>query len=112
MKNLKAIKKKLEELKPLLKEGFKVTEIGIFGSWIREENKETSDLDILVEFEEPVSLLGVVKLENYLSERLDIKVDLIPQKDVREELKERIFKEVIYLGNVIFPSMLKTSLKI
>lgn len=97
MKNLKAIKKKLEELKPLLKEGFKVTEIGIFGSWIREENKETSDLDILVEFEEPVSLLGVVKLENYLSERLDIKVDLIPQKDVREELKERIFKEVIYL---------------
>ncbi|MGB7001692.1 MAG: nucleotidyltransferase family protein [Halobacteriota archaeon] len=97
MKNLKAIKKKLEELKPLLKEGFKVTEIGIFGSWIRDENKETSDLDILVEFEEPVSLLGVVKLENYLSERLDIKVDLIPQKDVREELKERIFKEVIYL---------------
>jgi len=97
MKNLKAIKKKLEELKPLLKEGFKVTEIGIFGSWIREENKETSDLDILVGFEEPVSLLGVVKLENYLSERLDIKVDLIPQKDVREELKERIFKEVIYL---------------
>jgi len=97
MKNLKAIKKKLEELKPLLKEGFKVTKIGIFGSWIRKENKETSDLDILVEFEEPVSLLGVVKLENYLSERLDIKVDLIPQKDVREELKERIFKEVIYL---------------
>jgi len=97
MKKLKAIKKKLEELKPLLKEGFKVTEIGIFGSWIREENKETSDLDILVEFEEPVSFLGVVKLENYLSERLDIKVDLIPQKDVREELKERIFKEVIYL---------------
>ena len=97
MKKLKAIKKKLEELKPLLKEGFKVTEIGIFGSWIREENKETSDLDILVEFEEPVSLLGVVKLENYLSERLDIKVDLIPQKDVREELKERIFKEAIYL---------------
>jgi len=97
MKNLKAIKKKLERLKPLLKEGFKVTKIGIFGSWIREENKETSDLDILVEFEEPVSLLGVVKLENYLSERLDMKVDLIPQKDVREELKERIFKEVIYL---------------
>jgi predicted nucleotidyltransferase len=97
MKKLKAIKKKLEELKPVLKERFKVTEIGIFGSWIREENKETSDLDILVEFEEPVSLLGVVKLENYLSERLDIKVDLIPQKDVREELKERIFKEAIYL---------------
>ena len=97
MKNLKAIKKKLEELKPLLKEGFKVTKIGIFGSWIRKENKETSDLDILVEFEEPVSLLGVVKLENYLSERLDIKVDLITQKDVREELKERIFREVIYL---------------
>lgn len=39
MKKLKAIKKKLEELKPLLKEGFKVKEIGIFGSWIREENK-------------------------------------------------------------------------
>jgi predicted nucleotidyltransferase len=45
------------------------------------EEKTESDLDILVGFEEPVSLLGIVRLENYLSELLGIKVDLVPKKD-------------------------------
>ncbi len=54
-------------------------------------------LDVLVEFDEPVSLLWLVKVENYLSELLGVKVDLVPKKDVRPELKERILKEAVYL---------------
>ncbi|MFQ5836030.1 MAG: nucleotidyltransferase family protein [bacterium] len=50
----------------------------------------------LVEFEEPVSLFGLVKLENHLTQLLGIKVDVVPKKDVRVELRERILKEVVY----------------
>ena len=76
---------------------FKVKEIGVFGSYIRGEQKEKSDVDVLVEFEEPVSLLWVVKVENYLTELLGKKVDLIPKRDVRPELKEQILIEAVYL---------------
>jgi predicted nucleotidyltransferase len=95
---------KLDEVKNIIKESkielernFKVKEIGIFGSYIRGEQKDKSDVDILVELDEPVSLLGLVKLENYLSDLLHIKVDLIPKKDIRQELRERILRETVYL---------------
>ncbi|MEM3505172.1 MAG: nucleotidyltransferase family protein [Archaeoglobaceae archaeon] len=79
MKNVEEIKKRLEELKPFLKEKFKVKFIGIFGSYVRGEEKKGSDLDILVEFEDSadLSLLDFIRLENYLSEELGIKVDLV-----------------------------------
>jgi len=97
MKNIDEIKSKLEELKPLLKKRFKVKRIGVFGSFTRGEQKEESDLDVLVEFYEPVSLLGLVRLENYLTDILGVKVDVVPKKDVRAELRKRILKETVYL---------------
>ncbi len=97
MKNIDEIKRKLEELKPLLKKRFKVKRIGVFGSFTRGEQKEESDLDVLVEFYEPVSLLGLVRLENYLTDILGVKVDVVPKKDVRAELRKRILKETVYL---------------
>jgi len=51
----------------------------------------------LVEFEEPVSILGLVSLENHLSDLFGVKVDLVPKGDIRPELKEKIIKEVVYL---------------
>lgn len=97
MKNIDEIKRKIEELKPLLKKRFKVKRIGVFGSYTRGEQKEESDLDVLVEFYEPVSLLGLVRLENYLTDILGVKVDVVPKKDVRAELRKRISKETVYL---------------
>ena len=97
MKSIQEIKKTLGTHKEELKEKYKIKEIGIFGSYVRGEQKGKSDLDILAEFEEPVSLLDLVRTENYLSELLDTKVDLVPKKDVRPELKERILKEAVYL---------------
>ena len=97
MKPLEEIKELLTKHKEKIKEKYKVKEIGVFGSYLKGEQKEKSDLDILVDFEEPVSLLGLVKVENYLSELLGIKVDLVPKKDVRPELKEIILNEAIYL---------------
>ncbi len=95
MKNLAEIKPILAGRKEELKKRFGVTEIGIFGSYVRREQKESSDLDILVEFEKPVSLLHIVSVENYLSDLLGIKVDLVPRKNIRAELKETILKETV-----------------
>ena len=97
MKNIEQIKKKLENFKPVLKEQFRVKSIGIFGSYVRREEGKGSDLDILVDFEESasLSLLDFIKLENYLSELLGVKVDLVE----RQTLKPRIGKHI--LGELI-----------
>lgn len=97
MKSLDEIKEILAEHKEQLKEKYNIGEIGIFGSYIKGEHKEISDIDILVEFEKPISLLKLVNMENYLSELLGIKVDLVPKRDLREELKDIILKETVYI---------------
>ena len=95
MKTLEEIKEILANHKNKLHEKYFVIEIGIFGSYVREEQKETSDVDVLVEFEKPVSLLQIVSLENYLSDILGVKVDVVPKKNIRKELKEYILKETV-----------------
>jgi predicted nucleotidyltransferase len=95
MKTLEEIKEILANHKNKLHEKYSVIEIGIFGSYVREEQKETSDVDVLVEFEKPVSLLQIVSLENYLSDILGVKVDVVPKKNIRKELKEYILKETV-----------------
>lgn len=91
------IRRILKENFELLREKYNIREIGVFGSYVRGEQKKKSDVDILVEFEEPVSLLKLVSLENYLTDFIGVDVDLIPKEDIRPELKERILKEVIYI---------------
>ncbi|MGH7885503.1 MAG: nucleotidyltransferase family protein [Thermodesulfobacteriota bacterium] len=89
------IKKTLLQLKPKLEEKYQVKEIGIFGSYVRDEQTNESDIDVLVEFSTPVSLLKIISLENYISDILRIKVDIIPKNNIREELKEDILKEAV-----------------
>jgi len=95
MKKIEEIKSKLEELKPILKEKFKVKSIGVFGSYIRGEEKEKSDLDILVKFEEPVSLLKFIELENYLSDSIGVKVDLVMKSALKPRIGKHILEEVV-----------------
>ncbi|MEK6672101.1 MAG: nucleotidyltransferase family protein [Nitrospirota bacterium] len=97
MATLNEIKKIINERRQELKEKYKITEIGIFGSYVRGEQKKKSDVDILVVFGEPISLLDLVGVENYISDLIRTKVDLVPKKDVRPELKERILNEVVYI---------------
>lgn len=80
------IKRRLEGLKPLLREKFEVKSIGIFGSYVRGQQRKGSDLDILVEFEDSdkLSLLDFIRLENYLSEELGIKVDLVEKNTLKK----------------------------
>jgi len=97
MKTLTEIKDTLKKHQEVLRQRYKMRVVGIFGSYVRGEQKRGSDLDLLAEFEEPVSLLELVGAEIYLSEILKVKVDLIPKEDVRAELKERILGEAISL---------------
>jgi predicted nucleotidyltransferase len=97
VKGIENIKKILTEHKDELREKYRVTAIGIFGSYVRGEQKKKSDIDILVVFDEPISLLDLVGAENYLSDLLNMKVDLVPKEDLRPELKNIILKETVYV---------------
>lgn len=97
MKNLEEIKHLLTEVKPLLKDRYKVREVRLFGSFVRGEQTEESDLDVLVGFDQPVSLLDLAALEVFLNDLLGIRVDVVPQEDLREELRGYILKEALPL---------------
>ena len=95
MKRIEGLKGIINQHRQELEDKFNVKNIAVFGSYVRDEQKEGSDIDILVEFFKSVSLLHIVSLENYLSDIIGIKVDVIPKKNVRKELKEAILKEAI-----------------
>lgn len=92
---LEEIKERIREYRRDFEEKYRVKNLAIFGSYIRGEQRKESDVDILVEFTKPVSLLHIVSLENYLSDFLAVKVDVIPKKNIRKELREMILKEAI-----------------
>ena len=87
----------LKEHKEELKERYGIKGIGVFGSYVRGEYKGKSDLDILVEFEEDadVDLLKFVNMENYLSELIGVKVDLVERSGLKPRIGKHILKEVI-----------------
>lgn len=86
----------LSNQKQILTERFKVKEIGVFGSYVRGEQEDISDNDILVEFAEPVGWEFIDLLE-YLEDVLGRKVDLVTPDALRPQFKERILKEVAYV---------------
>ncbi len=98
MKTLGEIKEMLAKHKEELRKLFGVKEIGIFGSYAREEQTELSDVDILVEFEREIGW-EIVDLKDYLEKLLGVKVDLVSKNGiVRKPLLWRYVKEeIIYV---------------
>jgi hypothetical protein len=81
-----------------IKEKFKIKDIGIFGSFIRGEQRRRSDIDILVEFEKDgLTFDNYMDLKFYLEEILNSKVDLVTKTGIREELRQHILSEVSYV---------------
>lgn len=99
MRSLEEIKQTIIQSKPRLQQRYQVTQLGIFGSYIRGEQTEASDLDVLVDFvpEARFGLLKFCELENDLSETLGLKVDLVMKTGLKPHIGERILQEVIYL---------------
>lgn len=101
MKTFEEITETLREHKEELREKYKIKEIGVFGSYVKgEQKKRGSDVDILVKFEKRKdipSLLDFIAMERHLSRLLRKKVDLVRKEAIRPELKDIILKEVIYI---------------
>jgi predicted nucleotidyltransferase len=97
MINIKDIRKALQSHKEELNRKYGVSEIGIFGSYVKNVQSEISDIDILVEFEKAIDLLTFVNLKNYLSDLLGTNVDLVMKKALKPGISQRILKEVMIL---------------
>jgi uncharacterized protein len=95
MKTRAEIETILRQLKPELAEKYYVQEIGIFGSYARGEEREGSDVDILVRLSEPLGW-EIVDLKDLLEEKLGLRVDLATMGALRPKMREAILSEVIY----------------
>jgi predicted nucleotidyltransferase len=84
MNTIEGVKEVLERHKDELEESFKVKEFGVFGSYMRGQQKEKSDRGILVEFEEVPGLFKFVELEDHLAEILGLKVDLVMKREFKD----------------------------
>jgi uncharacterized protein len=80
---------------PSLAHRYNVASLGLFGSYVRQENRPDSDLDVLVTFSETPSLLRLVELENHLSDLLGVKVDLVMRDDLKPQIGRQILAEVV-----------------
>ncbi len=95
MKTLDDIKSVLKKHMTELEDRFKVSKIGVFGSYAREEEANTSDVDILVDLTEPIGW-EIIDLKEFLEEILGIEVDLVTVKALKPELSDMILKEAVY----------------
>ena len=80
---------------PMLTERYSVETLEVFGSYVRDEQKQDSDLDVLVTFKEDPSLLTYITIENYLSDLLGVKVDLVMKDSLKPKIGEQILSEAI-----------------
>jgi len=97
MTELAQIMDEIKKNMPYFKEKYKVKTLGVFGSHVRGEQKKRSDVDILVEFDEPVSLLEFMAIERQLSDLIGKKVDLVMKTALKPRIGEQILKEVVYI---------------
>jgi len=87
----------LRERRDQLGREYGVSEIGIFGSRVRCEHSDASDIDTLVEFHRPIGPLGFLELEERLSDWLGGKVDLVSKDALKPRIGRHIFDEVLML---------------
>ena len=87
---------KLQRIKPDLQRDYAVKSVGLFGSFATGTYTDSSDVDILVEFERPVGW-RFFALENYLEKTLNRKIDLVTASALKEQIKPFIISQVQYI---------------
>jgi len=95
MKTKNQILDVLRELMPELESRYNVKTIGLFGSALRGEQGSESDIDVLVEFRSPTGFFKFLELEEFLTERLGGKVDLVSKKALKPGIGRPILSEVV-----------------
>ncbi len=97
MKDIETITKILLANKKQLQIDYNVEEIGVFGSYVREEQCYSSDIDILVTFSKPIGMFKFLELEEYLSSLLGLQVDLVSKKALKPKIGQHILEEVLII---------------
>ena len=95
MKTLASIKKTLSRAKASLRKEYGVSSLAVFGSYVRGEQKKSSDLDVLVRFQNPPGLFAFVELQHKLSRILGLKVDLVMDDGLRPSISRSISKNLV-----------------
>jgi len=96
MKDLSTIKQIIKELKPDLEKKFHVSSIGIFGSIVRNDFSENSDVDIIVDFSQPIGI-EFIDLADLLEEKFHEQVDLVSKKGIKPQYFSSIENEIVYV---------------
>lgn len=96
MKAIKLIENNYNEIIKIAKKNG-VLKISLFGSSVRKEDNEDSDIDLLVIFEEGRSLFDLIRLKQQLEELLDKKVDVVTENSIHPLLKKKILSEAVQL---------------
>ena len=100
MLNSDEILKIIEESRDKIKK-FGVKRIGLFGSYIRSEQKKESDIDVLVEFEKGKKTFdNYMELKFFLEDLFNCKVDLVILESIKPDLKPHILRSVKYASGV------------
>ena len=97
MYNKNDIKKTILSLRDNLRNKYYIKTLALFGSYARGEETNSSDIDILVDFDTTPDLLTFIELEEFLSDKLKRNVDLVPLRKLKESIKKQILDEAITL---------------
>ena len=95
MYSLQELKAIISSLKPYMQKNYNIGKIYIFGSYDRKDQEEKSDVDLLVDFKKTPYLLTFIEMEEYLSKKLQLDVDLVPKRKLKAQLRDAILKEAI-----------------
>lgn len=97
MKSKEEIMDALSRLAGELRKNYKVERIGLFGSYARQEQRPDSDIDLLVDFSENADLFDLVELKYFMEEKLNHRVDIVPARVLRDELRQAVLADVSYV---------------
>ncbi|MBK7378570.1 MAG: nucleotidyltransferase family protein [Ignavibacteriales bacterium] len=96
-KDLQEILTRLRKLLPFITQKYQINSIEVFGSYVKNQQNSKSDLDVLVTFSETPGLIKFLELKNYLSDQLQINVDLVMKDSLKPRISPHIISESISL---------------
>lgn len=97
MKTRNQVLKILKQEFPHIRKNYNVKSLGLFGSYSRKEQSSESDIDILVELDKPIGFFKFIELEEYLSEKLGEKVELVSSDAVKPVISSNIMENIVYV---------------
>jgi predicted nucleotidyltransferase len=94
LRSLEEIRTELRAMLPELQQRWPLSAIGVFGSYARQSARDDSDLDLLVDFEEPIAFSEILALEDEIGSRLGLKVETVTRAALRPRIGRRILDEL------------------